>query len=220
MEYELPGAVQVPVGQQTGIGFPSALRSVLRQDPDVILVGELRDSETAHLAIQAALTGHLVLSTLHTNHAAGAIPRLLELGVESFLLTATVRAVLAQRLVRRICAQCSEEYEPSAELIESMIQALRQHDRQDVVALLSGGTSFRRGAGCGACKGSGFLGRLGIFELLLLTDEIRAVVSSQGSQEDLHALAVNGGMTPMRVDGWRRVQSGLTTIEEVARACQ
>jgi general secretion pathway protein E len=207
VEYTLPGVAQVPVHAQTGVTFPTMLRSILRQDPDVVLVGEMRDHETAELAVQAALTGHVVFSTLHTNDAVGAIPRLLDLGVAPFLVAATLEAVLAQRLVRSICGACRESYAP---------------DRQ--AALLLGGSgvpdALARGRGCGECRGTGYRGRTGIFELLILTDDIREALAAEPSRRRLHALAAAQGMASLREDGWAKVRAGLTTIEEVIRVTQ
>lgn len=206
VEYQLPGITQVPVHSQAGVTFGSALRSLLRQDPDVLMVGEMRDAETAEVAVQAAMTGHLVFSTLHTNDAIGAIPRLLDLDVPDYLVAATVEGVLAQRLVRRICENCRESYRPNPEN----------------VALVSGRPvstmSLQRGAGCAACRGTGFRGRLGLFELLLMTDAMRDAVTRRASRGELRALAVAEGMRSLRNDGWAKIEAGLTTVEEVLRA--
>lgn len=208
VEYTLEGVTQVPVHTPTGVTFASILRAILRQDPDVIFVGEMRDVETAELAVQAALTGHMLFSTLHTSDAIGAIPRLLDLGVAPFLLTATLEAVLGQRLVRRICEGCREPYQPDSAAIE----------------LLAGGAgrpaTFTRGAGCGACRGTGYRGRTGLFELLLITDELREAVASGAPRRSLEGLAREGGMLPLRSDGWAKIQNGLTTVEEVLRVTQ
>jgi len=208
VEYSLEGVAQVPVHSQTGVTFASMLRSILRQDPDVILVGEMRDTETAELAIQAALTGHVVFSTLHTNDALGAIPRLLDLGVPPYLVTTTLEAVLAQRLVRRICEECREPYvlEPAT------------------VALLDEGGdlpgTLTRGRGCAACHGTGYRGRTGLFELLVLTDELRAAIVAEPSRRSLEQVAREGGMRSLRADGWTKVAAGVTTVEEVLRVTQ
>ncbi len=205
VEYQLAGVTQVPVHRAAGVTMSSALRSILRQDPDVIMVGEMRDEETTATAIQAAMTGHLVFSTLHTTDAVGAIPRLLDLGVPAYLVAATLDAVVAQRLVRRSCDECRVTYQPDAEQ----------------VALLSGRPegqrTLTRGAGCQSCRGSGFKGRTGIFELMVMTDPLRdAIVRAAGKQE-LRACALAEGMRPLRVDGWSKVLSGVTTVEEVLR---
>src|SRR3989442_849630 len=188
VEYALAGVTQVPIHTQTGVTFASMLRSVLRQDPDVVLVGEMRDTETAELAVQAALTGPVVFATLHTNDAVGAIPRLLNLGVPPYLISAPLEAVLAQRLVRRICEGCRE---PSA-----------------------------KGRGCPACRGTGYRGRTGLFELLLVTDEIREAIVAEPSRSRIEALARASGMLPLRVDGSAKVEGGVTTTEEVLRVTQ
>jgi general secretion pathway protein E len=205
VEYQLSGITQVPVHRQAGVTFATALRSILRQDPDVLMVGEMRDVETAELAIQAAMTGHLVFTTLHTNDAVGAIPRLVDLGVPEYLVAATIEGVLAQRLVRRVCAECLTPYQPSAES----------------VALLAGRpvgrVTLTRGTGCAACRGTGFRGRLGIFELLQMTDELKDAIVRRVPRSDLRELASRGGLRTMRADGWAKVEAGLTTVEEVLR---
>jgi general secretion pathway protein E len=208
VEYQLPGITQVPVHRQAGVTFATALRSILRQDPDVVMVGEMRDAETAEIAVQAAMTGHLVFSTLHTNDAIGAVPRLLDLGVPEYLVAATVEAVLAQRLVRRICDGCREEYRPIAEQ----------------VAVLAGRSVRRatlwRGVGCAHCRGTGFRGRVGIYELLVLSDNLKDAVAHRASRSELRVLAEEEGMRPLRTDGWAKVESGVTTVGEVLRVVQ
>ena len=208
IEYQLPGVTQMPVHRHAGVTFSAALRAILRQDPDVVMIGEMRDHETAEIAVQAAMTGHLVFSTLHTNDAVSAIPRLVDLGIPEYLVSATLEGVLAQRLVRRICEVCREEYEP----------------KTDTIALLSAsgvhGSTFFRGAGCPTCRGTGFKGRIGIFELLVVTDELRDAIASRASRAELRSLAMRGGMSPLRSDGWHKVECGLTTVEEVARVVQ
>lgn len=205
VECQLAGITQVPVHAQAGVSFATALRSILRQDPDVLMIGEMRDPETAELAVQAAMTGHLVFTTLHTNDAVGAIPRLVDLGVPDYLVAATIEGVLAQRLVRRTCAECRERYRPNAES----------------VALLAGrpvgAMTHTRGAGCAACRGTGFRGRLGIFELLVMTDDIKDAIVRRASRSELRDLAAALGMRPVRDDGWAKVEAGLTTVEEVLR---
>jgi general secretion pathway protein E len=205
VEYALEGVTQVPVHVQTGVTFASMLRSLLRQDPDVILVGEMRDTETAELAVQAALTGHVVLSTLHTNDAVGAIPRLLDLGVPAFLVSATLQAVLAQRLVRRICNACREEAPP---------------EREAIALLGESPPSLARGRGCAVCRGTGYRGRIGLFELFVLTDDLRDAIVTNPSRRRIETLAREHGMRPLRQDGWAKVRAGDTTIEEVLRVTQ
>lgn len=208
VEYQLAGIAQVPVHRQSGVTFGSALRSILRQDPDVVMVGEMRDQEAAEIAVQAAMTGHLVLSTLHTNDAVSAIPRLLDLGVPRYLVAATVEAVLAQRLVRRICSECRVRCTPAPESI----------------ALLAGRPISRvtltRGAGCMACRGTGYRGRVGVFELLRMSDELKSAIVRGASRADVRAIARKEGMQPMRADGWSKVEAGQTTVEEVLRVVQ
>lgn len=205
VEYQLPGVTQVPVHAQAGVTFASALRSILRQDPDVVMVGEMRDPETAEIAVQAAMTGHLVLSTLHTNDAVASVPRLIDLGVPAYLVAATLEGVLAQRLVRRICPRCTVEYEPRPEQVAAL------------AARPVGRVTLRRGAGCATCRGSGFRGRIGVFELVAVNDELRDVITAAAPRATLRAVAQRAGLIPMRADGWSKVERGLTTIEEVLR---
>jgi len=208
IEYQLGGITQMPVHRQAGVTFGAALRSILRQDPDVIMVGEMRDAETAEIAVQAAMTGHLVFSTLHTNDAIGAVPRLLDLGVPEYLISATLDGVLAQRLVRRICDACRAEYTPNTAS----------------VALLAGRPIGKKrlikGMGCAACRGTGFRGRVGVFELLVMTDDMKDAISARASRSALRALAETGGMRPLAADGWRKIEAGITTVEEVLRVVQ
>ena len=208
VEYQLSGIAQVPVAREAGVSFATALRSILRQDPDVIMIGEMRDAETAEIAVQAAMTGHLVFSTLHTNDAIGAIPRLLDLGVPEYLIAATLEGVLAQRLVRRICPDCRQSYSPSPQS----------------VALLAGRPVGRmrlqRGAGCKLCRGTGYRGRVGLYELLLVTDAMKDAITRRSSRGELRALAESEGLAPLESDGWAKVESGITTVEEVHRVVQ
>jgi type II secretory ATPase GspE/PulE/Tfp pilus assembly ATPase PilB-like protein len=208
IEYQLPGITQMPVHRQSGVTFAAALRAILRQDPDVVMIGEMRDEETAQISIQAAMTGHLVFSTLHTNDAISAIPRLLDLGIPEYLVAATLDGVLAQRLVRRTCPSCRVEYQPPRESL-SLVEF---GDAAPV--------TFTRGAGCAACRGSGYRGRLGVFELLAMTDDMRDAIASRASRSQLKALAVESGMTSLRADGWRKVAQGFTTVDEVARVIE
>ncbi len=205
VEFPLDSVIQVPVHRQTGVTFGSMLRSILRQDPDVLMVGEMRDGETAELAVQAALTGHMVFSTLHTNDALGAIPRLLDLGVPAFLVAATLDAVLAQRLVRRTCENCREPYTPDPAALEGL---------EGPIGPLS------RGVGCAQCRHTGYQGRIGLFELLAFTQEMRDAVAAGVPRRELHALAASGGQRSLRIDGWAKAQAGLTTVEEVLRVTQ
>jgi general secretion pathway protein E len=208
IEYQLEGIAQMPVHRQAGVTFASALRAILRQDPDVVMIGEMRDQETAEISVQAAMTGHLVFSTLHTNDAISAIPRLLDLGIPDYLVAATLEGVLAQRLVRRVCQDCREPYEPSPETVAM------------VAGRPVGRARLARGVGCPSCRGSGFRGRLGVFELLLITDDFRDAVAARASRGDLRALAAKGGLVPLRADGWSKIEAGLTTVEEVVRVIQ
>ncbi|HEX2092408.1 MAG TPA: ATPase, T2SS/T4P/T4SS family [Longimicrobiaceae bacterium] len=205
VEYALGGVAQVPVNRKAGVTFASALRSILRQDPDVILVGEMRDTETAEICVQAALTGHLVLSTLHTNDAAGALVRLTDLEVEPYLVASTVEGVLAQRLVRVVCRHCAEEHPVPPPVMREMEAAGFP------------GSRFRRGRGCPECRGTGYRGRTGVYELLSVDEEIRAEVLRGRGVGTLRQIALAHGMRPLRSDGWRQVAAGVTTPEEVLR---
>lgn len=205
IEYQLPGITQVPVHTQAGVTFAAALRSILRQDPDVIMVGEMRDGETASLAVQAAMTGHLVFSTLHTNDALGAIPRLIDLGVPAYLVAATIDAVMAQRLVRRVCRECSTHIDPAAPERSFAIPAELRN------ALLV------RGAGCAACRHTGYQGRIGVFELVVVSDALRNAIARGGTQAELEELADRAARHPMTHDAWAKVAAGLTTVDEVLR---
>ena len=207
VEYQIPGIIQIQVKPQIGLTFSSGLRSIVRQDPDVILVGEIRDRETAEIAIHSALTGHIVFSTLHTNDAAGAVTRLLEMGVEEYLLPSSLIGVLAQRLVRTICPDCSAPREISP--------AFREEILRETGFAAEG--NLRMGRGCDACGGTGFRGRAGIFELLPVTDDIKELIVARADAGAIRARAVAGGMTLLREDGWGKVRSGVTTIEEVLR---
>ena len=208
VEYHLDGITQMPVHAGTGVTFASALRHLLRQDPDVLMVGEMRDRETAAVAVQAAMTGHLVLSTLHTNDAVAALTRLADLGVEPYMIAATVEGVLAQRLVRRSCTACAEPYVPDAAAL----------------AWLSGQEDFeleyQRGRGCDRCRQTGYRGRVGVFELLHMTDDLRSALLAGADRPSLVAQAQEAGMTSLREDGWHKVQMGITTVEEVVRVLQ
>ncbi|MEM8757973.1 MAG: GspE/PulE family protein, partial [Planctomycetota bacterium] len=207
VEYDIDGLCQVQVNTDVGLTFAGALRSFLRQDPDIILVGEIRDLETAEIAVQASLTGHLVMSTLHTNDAPSSIVRLLDLGLERFLLAATVEGVIAQRLVRTICQNCREEYAPTEE--ELMELALKPED----VA----GKAFSRGRGCDRCHNSGYKGRLGLYEIMTLDDESRELIMKQASTSALRGHSRSNGMRTLRESGLNAIYEGRTTIDEVVR---
>jgi type IV pilus assembly protein PilB len=207
VEYELDGIMQVPVNDAVGLTFAKALRSFLRQDPDRIMVGEMRDLETAQIAIQASLTGHLVLSTLHTNDAAGAVTRLVDMGVEPFLISATIEGILAQRLLRTICKGCKVAYDPSQSILNQL--GLSAGDTQ--------GKQFFTGSGCSICGNSGYKGRRGLFELLNITDPIRDLITKKAPTLELKQKAIELGMTTLREDGIRNIFDGVTTIEEVLK---
>ena len=205
VEFNVSGVNQFQVNERIGFTFSRALRSLLRQDPDIIMVGEIRDDETARIAVQSALTGHLVLSTLHTNDAPGAITRLLNIGVEPYLVSASLVAVLAQRLVRKICTNCKESYEPPVNV------------RRIVERAVGSVEAFYRGAGCKKCRNTGFSGRIGIYELLVPDDAMRDRISSEPSVNELRALAAEAGLVTLRQDGMGKVRAGITTFEEVFR---
>lgn len=207
VEYNIEGLMQVPINDSVGMSFAAALRSFLRQDPDRIMLGEIRDLETAQMAIQAALTGHLVLSTLHTNDAPGAITRLVDMGVEPFLITSSVEGILAQRLVRRICANCKTSYDPT----DTELEALGL-DRDE-----SGGMQFAYGKGCNECNDTGYRGRKGIYELFILTPVIREMVNDKQPASVLTAKAKEEGMRSLREDGIRSIIDGISTVEEVLK---
>ncbi|HSM17609.1 MAG TPA: GspE/PulE family protein [Gemmatimonadales bacterium] len=215
VEYHLPGVTQVPVHTKGGVRFGAALRSILRQDPDVLMVGEMRDEETAAIAVQAAMTGHLVFSTLHTNDAVSALTRLIDLKVEPYMVAATVEGVLAQRLVRRICSDCREPYRPEAGVLALVSNApVLAHTDANARASQTG---FLRGRGCERCRGTGFLGRIGLFELLVMTDDTRQALLAGPDLGGLRDTAQRQGMTTLMQDGWLKVQAGITTVEEVLR---
>ncbi len=207
VEYEIDGIMQVPVNLGAGLTFARALRTFLRQDPDIVMVGEIRDLETAQIAIQASLTGHLVLTTLHTNDAPSAVTRLVDMGIEPFLLGSTLEAVLAQRLVRRVCAACRTPFEPGEGLLRQL--------GADLAAVK--GRPFYAGAGCPACHHTGYKGRLGIFEFLPMTDALRELVVQGVSLVELRAKAVEQGMIPLRNAGLAAILNGETTVEEVVK---
>jgi type IV pilus assembly protein PilB len=207
VEYDIDGIIQMPVDPGIGNSFANCLRSILRQDPDKILVGEIRDLETAEIAVQASLTGHMVFSTLHTNDAPSTVTRLRDMGVPAFLLTATLEAVLAQRLVRRICKDCKEQTMPSTDLLSQL-----NLTPDDVV-----GRQFFRGRGCASCNNTGFKGRTGLFEYMPVTDRLREVINRGGSTEKIRDMAMQSGMTPLRDSGLEKVYGGVTPLEEVIR---
>lgn len=205
VEYHLPGVAQVPVKVKSGVTFAAALRSILRQDPDVLMIGEMRDHETAAIAVQAAMTGHLVFSTLHTNDAISAIPRLIDLGVEPYLIAGSLEGVLAQRLVRRVCRSCQEGYAP-APLAAAMLEQVGEES----IPLI-------RGRGCAACRETGYRGRVGLYEMLHVTDELKGEIIRGASLSALRTVAREQGYRSLRDDGIAKVRAGITTIEEVVR---
>ncbi|MGB1744051.1 MAG: GspE/PulE family protein [Limisphaerales bacterium] len=207
VEFDIEGIMQVPVNSQVGMTFQSGLKAFLRQDPDIIMVGEMRDLETAQISIQAALTGHLVLSTLHTNDASGAVTRLLDMGVEPFLISSSLLCVLAQRLIRTICKKCKSPFEPT----DNQLQMLNL-DPADL-----GGKEFFYGRGCSSCHDTGYHGRRGIFELLTITDPVRELIDQSAATMVIRQKAVEGGMKTIREDGLRGIYDGDTTVEEVLR---
>ena len=207
IEYDIEGIQQCPVNPDIGVTFANILRGILRHDPDKILVGEIRDYETAEIAVQSALTGHLVFSTLHTNDAPSAITRLRDMGVPAFLITATVEGILAQRLVRRICTECRTEFEPSDDLLMELQLPLDTARKY----------KFYYGKGCSRCNNSGYKGRVGIYELLSVTDEIRDCVAAEQSADEIRDVGRNQGMTTLRESGLKLIFDGITTIDEVVR---
>jgi type IV pilus assembly protein PilB len=207
VEYDLEGIMQVPVNEAIGMTFARALRSFLRQDPDIIMVGEMRDLETAQIAIQASLTGHLVFTTLHTNDAPGAVTRMIDMGVEPFLMTSTLEAVLAQRLIRSVCKKCRVAYEPTDAVLTSIGLT-----RDDI-----GGRPFYYGKGCLECNETGYRGRKGLFELLRISEPVRELVNLRAPSGVIRAKALELGMRTLREDGIRNILDGETTVEEVLK---
>jgi len=207
VEYDIAGIVQVPINDDIGVTYAKVLRTVLRQDPDKILVGEIRDEETASTAVEASLTGHTVLSTLHTNDAPSAVTRLIDIGVEPFMITATLEAVIAQRLVRRICVGCKSTYQPDEETLREL--------GPDGPKLA--GSTFSYGKGCDQCHHTGYRGRTGLFEVMVINDQLRKIVLNSGSTAELRGAALQNGMISLRESGLAAVTDGRTTIEEVLR---
>ncbi|MGH9204702.1 MAG: GspE/PulE family protein, partial [Vicinamibacterales bacterium] len=207
VEYDIDGIVQIPIDPDIDVTFAACLRSILRQDPDIILVGEIRDYETAEIAVQASLTGHLVFSTLHTNDAPTTVTRLKDMGVPTFLITATVEAILAQRLVRRVCSQCREEVEPSEELLLDI----------GLKASQLNGRKFYHGRGCEVCNNTGYKGRVGLFELMIMNDELREMVMRNVPIDELRIAAQKFGMVGLRDAGLQFAHEGTTTLDEVVR---
>lgn len=207
VEYDMDGIIQVPIDASIGNTFAHCLRAILRQDPDIILVGEIRDPETAEIAVQASLTGHMVFSTLHTNDAPSSVTRLRDMGVPPFLITATVEAILAQRLVRRVCSLCRQEVKPTMDILAEL-----QLTPDDVI-----GKKFYRGAGCDTCNGTGYKGRVGLFELMIVNDELREMIMRNASTDELRDRSRSYGMVTLRDAGLEYAFQGVTTIDEVIR---
>jgi len=207
VEYQMSGVNQMQVRERIGLTFARGLRSIVRQDPDIIMVGEIRDKETMEISVHAALTGHLLLSTLHTNDAAGAVSRLLDMGLEPFLAASSLECIMAQRLSRRVCQDCREEIDAPREMLLIMEKELGYAPP----------SKQWRGVGCSSCRFSGFAGRLGLFEILPVTEEVRELILDHQSASRIKAMAMEQGMTTLRQDGWRKVLAGQTTIEEVIR---
>lgn len=215
VEYQMPGINQVQVNPAVGLTFAEGLRSFLRQDPNIILVGEIRDKETTELAIQAALTGHLVFSTLHTSSAAGALPRLLDLGAETFLLASTMNAVLGQRIVRKICPHCKMEFTPPSQIVDEMKVVLGKYFPEGKKEI-----KFYKGKGCEECGNTGYIGRIGIFETLPISDKIASMILQHADSGTIEKEAISEGMITMKQDGYLKVLAGITTVEEVLRVAQ
>jgi type IV pilus assembly protein PilB len=213
VEYDIERVNQIQVNEKTELTFAKGLRSIVRQDPDIILVGEVRDEDTAGIAINSAMTGHLVLSTLHTNNAATAVPRLMDLGVEPFLIASSVNVIIAQRLVRKICQKCRESYDATPDQVEvHLTKETTQKFFEDKKS-----QTVYQGKGCEVCHHTGYVGRIGVFEVLVLDDDIRQAITTKSDASEIQALAVKAGMTSMLEDGLEKIKQGLTTFEEVIR---
>ncbi len=219
VEYDIEGVNQIQVNPLTNLTFAKGLRSILRQDPDIIMVGEIRDEETAAIAINAAMTGHLVLSTLHTNDAPTTLPRLFDMKIEPFLIASTINIALAQRLVRKIHQACRESYTPTPDEIKTLVRILGQ-ERAAKLGVSREGFRLYRGKGCDICSQTGYEGRIGIFEVMEITEEIRALIMRRANSDEIRRQAVIQGMTTMLDDGMVKVMSGITSVEEVLRATQ
>jgi type II secretory ATPase GspE/PulE/Tfp pilus assembly ATPase PilB-like protein len=210
IEYEMAGINQIQVRSEIGLTFAVGLRHILRQDPDVIMVGEIRDRETAEIAIRAALTGHLVFSTLHTNDAAGAVTRLVDMGIEPFLVASSVEGLIAQRLVRRLCSHCKKPREVDQGFL----------DRAGFPMERFGEGTIYEAVGCEECRRTGFTGRTGIYEIIVVTDHIRPLIVARASTTEIRNVALKSGMRTLRHDGWTKVLKGITTVEEVLRVSE
>ena len=208
VEYRIAGINQVQVNSKAGLSFASVLRSILRSDPDIVMVGEIRDRETAVIATELALTGHLVLSTIHTNDAASTPARLIEMGVEPYLVSSALDCIVAQRLARKLCDNCKVAYSPTAEELKAL--NLEQYD-------ISRPSQLYRPEGCAICSGTGYRGRFAIHEVMTISDELERLIASNGNSHELRDLAIAQGMIPMRAAGLQQVASGVTTVEEIFR---
>jgi type IV pilus assembly protein PilB len=221
VEYQIAGVNQVQINPQAGLTFATGLRSFLRQDPNIILVGEIRDGETTELAIQAALTGHLVFSTLHTNNAAGAVPRLIDLGAEPFLVASALNAVVGQRIARKICPVCKEEYVPEPAVAEDVRNNLKGLiDANKEVCLYRGKGTVENDVQCNSCGGTGYVGRIGVFEVFTITDQMSRLILNRAPMNQISDLAVREGMITMKQDGYLKAVEGVTSIEEILRVAQ
>ena len=205
VEYRLPGIRQIEINPKVNLTFATGLRSILRQDPDIIMVGEIRDTETAEIAFQAALTGHLVFSTLHTNDAPSSITRILDMGTEPFLISSAIIGILAQRLIRTICTNCKVDYSPSKDELELMDLNLDEK------------ISFKKGKGCSECMQTGYKGRIGIYELMAMDDHLHDLIVSKASANEIRQNSMERGMLTLKYDGLQKVKQGITTVEEVLR---
>lgn len=215
VEYQIPGANQVQINDDVGLTFATGLRAFLRQDPNIILVGEIRDKETTELAIQASLTGHLVFSTLHTDSAAGALPRLIDMGAETFLLASTINATMGQRIARKICPHCKNDYAPPNEIIEEIKKVLGE-----LMPKSDSPIKLFKGAGCEVCGQTGFLGRVGIFEVMAVSEGVSKLILARKDSSTIEAQAISEGMITMKQDGYLKVLAGVTTIDEILRVAQ
>lgn len=229
VEYQMAGVNQVQINAQAGLTFASGLRSFLRQDPNIIMVGEIRDEETTQLAVQASLTGHLVFSTVHTNSAAGALPRLLDMGAEPFLLASSITAAIGQRVLRKICDNCKSAYSPSPEIVKDMKEVLgglydgwEKSNSDNVKLAKENNQSFMlyKGTGCEKCNNSGFLGRTGIYEVLRVTEKVAKFIMERSDANTIERMSMEDGMITMKQDGYLKVLEGITTMEEVIRVAQ
>lgn len=220
VEIRIDGVNQVQVNPEVGLTFAKGLRAFLRQDPNIIMIGEIRDGETAELAVQAALTGHLVLATLHTNSAATAMPRLIDMGVEPFLLASTINIAAAQRLVRKVCDNCKKPYNAAPEEIKKIsdiLGSIKGFNLQNLIAKNNGNLTLYKGQGCDACSNTGYKGRVGIFEVLTISEKIRSMIISHEAAQTIEKEGLDEGMTTMQQDGFLKVLEGVTTIEEILR---